>query len=562
MRQRKQKSRPRWTAQGWGTLKRSLGHPANGPLQTDVGMPGMSGPEFAEELAPRAVLESALTSACTADDPRSFLPSSTQAESADDRDGKMAHDVFISYASGDKTVADAVCATLESQGVRCWIAPRDVVPGMAYGEAIIEAIQGCRIMILVFSSKANVSAHIPKEIERAVSKGAPVIPLRIEDVVPGKSLDYFIGNVHWLDALKPPLEGHLQRLAQNVQTLLSRDRPAMERTGAPPVAAPVSPVPVQPGAAGPAQKQTARPSLLYAALGAMGILVIVLALLFFLRKPAAVSKVAQPPTSSQVVQPPASPTEPPAATNMTPSSGAKPGASSNATHSSAPPTAPQLHAAAAPRSKDDAKKSPSPAPLPNAALGRANIVQAVVRNGETSLQLPPARMYLYGMVTGGAFPSTAFAAGQYAKAVDAAGLVAAALAHGNSDQNSYTSQTQTHLIGGVSVSGSWDSFKTYYGSNQKPGATEASTTFTLPEESLVVVMAFASAQNYIKLQGVSGLQTDASSGRQIAAAAMIVAHAYLPPGTYTITEASSTDVQHPPQFMADLIGVFVFGSKR
>jgi hypothetical protein len=171
-------------------------------------------------------------------------------------------------------------------------------------------------------------------------------------------------------------------------------------------------------------------------------------------------------------------------------------------------------------------------------------------------------MYLYGMATGGAFPSTPFVAGQYAQAENAAGLLAAALAHGNSDQNSYTSKTQTHVIGGVSVSGSWDSFKIYYGSNQKPGATEASTTFTLPEESLVVVMALASAQNYIKLQGVSRLQTDASSGRGTGAAAMIVAHAYLPSGTYTITEASSTDVQRPPQFMADLIGVFVFGTKR
>ena len=66
------------------------------------------------------------------------------------------------------------------------------------------------------------SGHIPKEIERAVSQGITVMPLRIEDVAPAKSLDYFIGSVHWLDALTPPLEVHLQRLAANVQTLLSR----------------------------------------------------------------------------------------------------------------------------------------------------------------------------------------------------------------------------------------------------------------------------------------------------------------------------------------------------
>src|ERR1700733_5008239 len=134
----------------------------------------------------------------------------------------MAHDVFISYASGDTQGADAVCAKLESQGVRCWIAPRDVLPGIHYGEAIIDAIHECRIMVLVFSSKANLSGHIPKEIERAVSQGITVMPLRIEDVAPAKSLDYFIGSVHWLDALTPPLEVHLKRLAANVQTLLSR----------------------------------------------------------------------------------------------------------------------------------------------------------------------------------------------------------------------------------------------------------------------------------------------------------------------------------------------------
>ena len=211
----------------------------------------------------------------------------------------MAYDVFISYAKEDKIVADAVCATLESHAVRCWIAPRDVLPGMAYGEAIIDAIRSCRIMILVFSSKSNASPHIPKEIERAVSAGVAVIPFRIEDVLPGKSLDYFIGSVHWLDALTRPLEQHLERLVQNVQTLLSRDAPVIEARKSSAIAAPapsVAPSPV-------------RPPWLYAALGIMALLVIVFAVLLFARKPSKTAQIAPAAVNST---PPAASQPPPA----------------------------------------------------------------------------------------------------------------------------------------------------------------------------------------------------------------------------------------------------------
>ncbi|HLV86627.1 MAG TPA: toll/interleukin-1 receptor domain-containing protein [Candidatus Sulfotelmatobacter sp.] len=132
----------------------------------------------------------------------------------------MAHDVFISHSSKDKAIADAVCARLEARGIRCWIAPRDVEPGQPYGEAIIDAIHTCRIMVLLLSSNANNSIHIAKEVERAVSHGATVIPLRIEEVLPGKSLDYFIGSVHWLDALTPPLDRHLDNLADTILKIL------------------------------------------------------------------------------------------------------------------------------------------------------------------------------------------------------------------------------------------------------------------------------------------------------------------------------------------------------
>ncbi|OPX75872.1 MAG: lipoprotein NlpI [Methanoregulaceae archaeon PtaB.Bin152] len=129
------------------------------------------------------------------------------------------HDVFISYSSQDKYVADAVCASLESRNIRCWIAPRDLLPGIMYQEGIIRAIEESRIMVFIFSSHSNNSPHIVRELTKAVSSGVIIIPFRIEDVVPSKAMEYLIGAPHWLDALTPPLETHIQTLARTVESL-------------------------------------------------------------------------------------------------------------------------------------------------------------------------------------------------------------------------------------------------------------------------------------------------------------------------------------------------------
>ena len=140
----------------------------------------------------------------------------------------MAHEVFVSYATADKPVADAVCATLERHGVRCWIAPRDILPGLDWGAAIVDAIGASKVMVLVFSAAANKSPQIKREVERAVHKGVAIIPLRIEDVPLGKTLEYFISSSHWLDAYTPSVEAHLDRLAETVKLLLARPSRASE----------------------------------------------------------------------------------------------------------------------------------------------------------------------------------------------------------------------------------------------------------------------------------------------------------------------------------------------
>lgn len=134
----------------------------------------------------------------------------------------MAHDVFISYSSNDKPTADAVCAALESRGIRCWIAPRDVLAGEQYASALVKALRSSRLMVLVFSSGANESDHVLREVERAANKRLPIVPLRIENVLPSEEMEYYISSRHWLDALTPPLENHLIQLGETVKLLLAR----------------------------------------------------------------------------------------------------------------------------------------------------------------------------------------------------------------------------------------------------------------------------------------------------------------------------------------------------
>jgi len=134
----------------------------------------------------------------------------------------MAHDVFISHAAEDRTAANAVCATLEANRIRCWIAPRDVLPSVRWADAIVEAINESRIMVLVFTSHSNNSDQVMSEVEAAVNKGIPILPLKIEDVPLTRFMQFHIAKRHWLDALTPPLERHLQYLAETVQVLLAR----------------------------------------------------------------------------------------------------------------------------------------------------------------------------------------------------------------------------------------------------------------------------------------------------------------------------------------------------
>lgn len=133
----------------------------------------------------------------------------------------MAHDVFISHSSQDKTIADAVCAALEKEGIRCWIAPRDVQPGRSFAGEITRAIQHSRVMTLIFSEHSNASEQVLREVQLAANSHLHIVQFRIQDVLPNDDLEYYLSTPHWLDAMTPPLENHLDRLVISIKALLA-----------------------------------------------------------------------------------------------------------------------------------------------------------------------------------------------------------------------------------------------------------------------------------------------------------------------------------------------------
>jgi hypothetical protein len=113
----------------------------------------------------------------------------------------MAHDVFVSHSHEDNLTADALCDALERNGVRCWIAPRDIQPGTDYGTEIMKGIKECAIFLLLFSDGSNNSVPVRKEVERAVlGYRKNVLQFRIENVPLSEGLEYYLGDIPWIDA--------------------------------------------------------------------------------------------------------------------------------------------------------------------------------------------------------------------------------------------------------------------------------------------------------------------------------------------------------------------------
>jgi TolB-like protein/Tfp pilus assembly protein PilF len=139
--------------------------------------------------------------------------------------------VFISYASRDAAVANSIVTSLELHGFKCWIAPRDVVPGTLYADEIVGAINDATVVVVMLSEHAIASPHVGKEIERASAKRRPIISVHVDSAPLTRAFEYFLSESQWIEVASSDVDGAAARViaavARHVRSA-GAEKPATE----------------------------------------------------------------------------------------------------------------------------------------------------------------------------------------------------------------------------------------------------------------------------------------------------------------------------------------------
>ena len=125
----------------------------------------------------------------------------------------LALDVFISYSSYDQKIAEGLSAYLEQNGIRCFVAYRDIPRGVVWSAAITKAIEDCRMMVIIFSDNFNKSVQVGREIEMCANENKPILTFKITDHNFEGTAKYYLNSINWIDAFPNPQKSFGEVLA-------------------------------------------------------------------------------------------------------------------------------------------------------------------------------------------------------------------------------------------------------------------------------------------------------------------------------------------------------------
>jgi TolB-like protein/tetratricopeptide (TPR) repeat protein len=108
-------------------------------------------------------------------------------------------DVFISYSREDKERVLELAARLRGAGVSVWIDQGGIDGATLWGEEIVNALDGAKVLLLALTSAAAGSHNVAKEVVLVSERKGQILPVHLEPTTVPPGLKYALAGIQHIE---------------------------------------------------------------------------------------------------------------------------------------------------------------------------------------------------------------------------------------------------------------------------------------------------------------------------------------------------------------------------
>lgn len=123
-------------------------------------------------------------------------------------------DIFICYARKDTDQVVQWVKRLEDGGFSVWMDVTSVDGATIWAREIVQAIDECKVLILMLTKGSADSHHVMKEVSLASEKNKKILPLKLESVDIPATLQYQLASIHFLELHRRDQDDALQAITR------------------------------------------------------------------------------------------------------------------------------------------------------------------------------------------------------------------------------------------------------------------------------------------------------------------------------------------------------------
>jgi TolB-like protein/Flp pilus assembly protein TadD len=128
-------------------------------------------------------------------------------------------DVFLSYSRDDKAQVLELAGKLRAAGVSLWIDQGGIDGAAMWGESIVRALEGAKVLLLMVTPSAVQSHNVAKEVMLTSERKGHILPVHLEQTTIPPSLKYPLAGIQHIEFYQGNADENLKSILHSLQTL-------------------------------------------------------------------------------------------------------------------------------------------------------------------------------------------------------------------------------------------------------------------------------------------------------------------------------------------------------